>query len=94
MKILIPLILVLCLSTVCFGATFSIPFRCWEEELIREFKKYGINLDKNDINADGFIENNASSYKIHTYKRPDNLDAFIKAPRKVAIKMGKYGNRN
>ena len=81
---ILSLFITMCLVTsTAFAVTMEIPFRCWEEKLIEEFKKEGINLDKSDPLADGCIENMGSSYKIHLNNRPERLDVFIEVPRRV-----------
>ncbi len=89
------ILFILCLATnllliatnLVFATTMTIPFRCWESELVKEFKKEGINLDKTDPYSDGFIENCGAYYKIHTYSTPKDINLFIEIPRRVYIKM-------
>jgi len=70
--------------------TLSLPFRCYKKTLTEEFEKAGIILDEEDEDSDGYIENKGSSYKIHLYSRPKDLQPFIDIPRKV--EMMKNGN--
>lgn len=87
MKKLIITILLVIIATNCHALSLNIPFRCWESELIKEFRAEGINLDKTDPYGDGFIENCGANYRIHLYDRPDDMQPYIQIPRKVYIKM-------
>lgn len=75
-------IILICMVTVCDAATLTVPFRCNERALIRYFKEEGINLDKQDWNSDGFIENCGRFYKIHFYKDMD-MQEFLGIHMKV-----------
>lgn len=89
MKKLLLILIALFVATNCYATSMTVPFRCWEEELIREFAKEGINMDKKDPDSDGFIENCGAYYKIHTYKPipPGGHEPYVQVPRRVFIKM-------
>ena len=82
------IIILLLISQTCYATTMRLPFRCYESVLIEEFVKEGINLDKEDYNSDGFIENCGSYYKIHTYKNVnEDIYKYIEVPRRVSKMM-------
>lgn len=95
-KITILLILTLFIATNCFATSFRVPFRCWEKELIREFKEVGINLDKDDPFSDGYIDNCGAYYIIYTYQTPrsEYIQLFVNIPLKVQRKLEESSDVN
>ena len=82
MKYIIFLLIVL-FATNVYANSLLVRFPCWEEKLIEEFEKAGIDLDKKDPFSDGWIENMGRSYKIHLFKRPQDYQPFVDIPLKV-----------
>lgn len=93
MKKITTFILVLLLCTQCY-ASITVPFRCHEALLIKYFNEAGVNLDKDDYNSDGFIENKGTSYTLHFYKPLTDYDKFLKLHTRIERKIQEETNGN
>lgn len=58
-----------------------IPFSCYPQLLVKEFKKYKMRLDldpaKRNDKSWGYLKNEGSSYKIYTYKVATEKELMI-----------------